>query len=149
MSSSLLPKILPVLDDTYSGTLLRYSGGGTTVAQQAVVDVLRKPFPELMRDLVLAPIGLKNSTYEQPLPTSRMKQAATGHLSNGHAILGLWHIYPEMAAAGLWSTPSDLATLGIEVQMALKGDTRRLLLPETVHQMLTPQNNEPIGILFS
>lgn len=58
-------------------------------------------------------------------------------------------IYPGMAAAGLWSTPSDLATLGIEVQMALKGDTRRLLLPETVHQMLTPQNNEPIGILFS
>ena len=138
----------PVRVNILPGTQFRYSGGGTTVAQQLIVDFLHKPFPEIMRDLIIAPVGLKNSTYEQPLSSKRMRQAATGHPWGGNPLPGKWHIYPEMAAAGLWTTPSDLATIGIELQMAQKGDTKRLLLPETVSQMLSPGVDERIGIGF-
>ena len=96
------------------GTQFRYSGGGTTVAQQAVVDVLNKPFPQIMRELVLDPLGLTHSTYEQPLPKRWVAQAATGHPWKENPVNGKFHTYPEMAAAGLWTTASDLATISVE-----------------------------------
>jgi CubicO group peptidase (beta-lactamase class C family) len=100
------------------GTQLRYSGGGITVAQQLIVDVLGQPFPKIMRDLVLDPLDMKHSTYEQPLPESWARSAATAHPSKNRPVDGKWHVYPEMAAAGLWTTPSDLARAGAELQRA-------------------------------
>ncbi|HEY9909415.1 MAG TPA: serine hydrolase domain-containing protein, partial [Thermosynechococcaceae cyanobacterium] len=90
----------------------RYSGGGTTVAQQVLVDVLGKPFPEIMRELVLDPLGMTNSTYQQPLPNHWSAKAATAHLFSGIPLEGKHHVYPEMAAAGLWTTAADLAKVG-------------------------------------
>jgi CubicO group peptidase (beta-lactamase class C family) len=142
----------PVEANILPGLTFRYSGGGTTVAQQAVVDVLGRPFPDIMRELIFEPLGLRNSTYEQPLPAARAAQAATAHPFKARPIPGRWHTYPEMAAAGLWTTPSDLARIGIEVQRALAGERGRLLSPETAAQMLTPQaetdNGNHIGIGF-
>ena len=142
----------PVAVNILPGLTFRYSGGGTTVAQQAVVDVLGRPFPDIMRELVFEPLGLQNSTYEQPLPAAFAGQAATAHPFKGRPIPGRWHTYPEMAAAGLWTTPSDLARIGIEVQRALAGESGRLISPETAAQMLTPiaetDNGNHIGIGF-
>ena len=95
--------------DIVPGSRWRYSGGGTTVMQLLMTDVTGEPFPSLMKRLVLDPIGMTLSTYEQPLPASRAQSAATGYRSNGTPIAGRFHTYPEMAAAGLWTTPSDLA----------------------------------------
>jgi CubicO group peptidase (beta-lactamase class C family) len=53
------------------GLQYRYSGGGTTVAQQLVVDWLDQPFAEIISELLFKPLGLGNSTYEQPLPPQR------------------------------------------------------------------------------
>ncbi|MBA3344485.1 MAG: serine hydrolase [Gemmatimonadales bacterium] len=129
----------PVRVNLLPGTQLRYSGGGTAVAQQLVVDVLGRPFPEIMRDVVLQPVGMANSTYQQPLPDSLARYAATAHPWKARPVEGKWHVYPEMAAAGLWTTASDLARAGIEMQRALTGDTSRLLSPEIAQEMLTPQ----------
>jgi len=130
------------------GSQFRYSGGGTTVAQQLVVDVLGRPFPELMQDLVLGPIGMKSSTYEQPLPDSRSGAAATAHSPKDRPVEGKWQVYPEMAPAGLWTTPSDLARAGLEVQAALKGKSDRVLDSHGAAEMLTPGVAEMIGIGF-
>ena len=130
------------------GTQLRYSGGGTTIAQQLVVDVLGQPFPKTMHDLVLDPLGLTHSTYEQPLPKRREGLAATAHPWKNQPVAGKWHVYPEMAAAGLWTTPSDLAKAGVELQLAVKGESARLLSAETVAQMFKPGIDEAIGIGF-
>jgi CubicO group peptidase (beta-lactamase class C family) len=124
--------------DTAPGTLWRYSGGGYTIMQQMLVDVTKKPFPEIMRALVLDPAGMKHSTYEQPLPPSRAKEAATAHV-NGQPIKGRFHIYPEMAAAGLWTTPTDLATLIIELQKSYAGASNKIISKEMTAQMLTRQ----------
>jgi CubicO group peptidase (beta-lactamase class C family) len=72
-----------------------------------------KPFPALMRELVLGPIGMDHSSYEQPLPPALAAQTATGTRSDGTPIHGRWHVYPEMAAAGLWTTPTDLCKFGL------------------------------------
>lgn len=129
------------------GTQFRYSGGGTTVAQQALVDLLKKPFPQIMRETVFEPLGLTNSTYEQPLPGSWAKRAATAHPWKGIPLKGKFHTYPEMAAAGLWTTATDLARVGVELLQVLHA--RRaptLLTQETIESMLRPQlDHQKVG----
>jgi CubicO group peptidase (beta-lactamase class C family) len=140
----------PIVVDVLPGTQFRYSGGGTTIAQQVVVDVTRKPFPELMRQLILEPVGMMDSGFEQPAPSAFTKRVAKSHPWNGTEIPGGYHVYPEMAAAGLWTTAADLALLGVEVMRALRGNSSKLgLAPETVSSMLHPQlSNQEIGQEF-
>jgi CubicO group peptidase (beta-lactamase class C family) len=122
------------------GTQFRYSGGGTTVGQQVLVDVLGKSFPKIMRELILEPFGLTNSTYEQPLSKRWAKKAATAHPSKSIPLKGKFHTYPEMAAAGLWTTATDLATVGVELMRALHEKKKHpILTKETIEAMLLPQ----------
>lgn len=120
----------------------RYSGGGTTIAQQVLVDVLGKPFPEIMRELVLDPLGMTNSTYQQPLPNDWSTRAATAHLSAGIPLEGKYHVYPEMAAAGLWTTASDLAKVGVELLQVLRDSPPAIWSKETIEEILRPQEPE-------
>jgi CubicO group peptidase (beta-lactamase class C family) len=123
--------------DIEPGSRWRYSGGGTTVMQLAMTDVTGETFPALMRRLVLEPIGMTTSTYEQPLPPSRAMEAATGYRSGSQPVPGRYHTYPEMAAAGLWTTPSDLARLIIEIQRSFAGTSNKVLSREMTAAMLT------------
>ena len=138
----------PVIVTLLPGTQFRYSGGGITVAQLVVTDALRKPFPEIMRQLVLDPLGMKHSTYEQPLPRSWQSSAATSHPWKNHPLPGKWYIHPELAAAGLWTTPSDLARALLEVQLAFQGKSNRFLSVSKAAEMITPINDRPVGIGF-
>ena len=136
----------PIRVDTQPGTIWRYSGGGYVVAQELVQDVTGEPFPKLMHDTVLAPIGMTKSTYEQPLPKSRMDEVATPYRGDGQPVPGGPHVYPEMAPAGLWTTPSDLARYAIEVQKSLAGQANHVLSAAMVRQMLTPGlNHQGLG----
>jgi hypothetical protein len=105
--------------------------------QQLLSDVLGKSFPEILREKVLEPAGMVESTYEQPLPESRFAQASTAHLGNGKPVKGGWHTYPEMAAAGLWTTPTDLCRFAIAVMEAFHGRMEVPLSQATVRAMLT------------
>ncbi|SPF50350.1 Beta-lactamase [Candidatus Sulfopaludibacter sp. SbA4] len=122
----------PIRVDVVPGTLWRYSGGGYEVMQQLVMDVTGKPFPQLAREIVLGPLGMSRSTYEQPLPSRYGGNAASAHHADGMTIPGEWHTYPEMTAAGLWTTPSDLLRVVRELQTG-----SHVLKPETQRQMLT------------
>ena len=129
----------PVAVDFVPGSRQRYSGGGYTVLQQLLIDTTGKSFPDFMRETVLAPVGMKRSTFEQPLPKQLQASAAVGHNLNGEKIAGNWRVFPESAAAGLWSTPSELARLLIEVQKSLDGKSNKILSAATTKQMLTTQ----------
>jgi CubicO group peptidase (beta-lactamase class C family) len=115
-----------------------YSGGGYTIMQLALIDVTKEPFPKLLHDSVLAPIGMKRSTYEQPLPQALRENAATPYRGDGKPVEGGAHTYPEMAAAGLWTTPTDLALYAIEVEKSLEGKANHVLSADMTRQMLTP-----------
>lgn len=122
------------------GQSFRYSGGGYCVVQQVLMDVIQKPFPELMQELVFEPVAMRQSTYEQPLPAEKWDIAAAGHRPGSRPVPGKWHIYPEMAAAGLWTTPSDLARMAIDLQRTKAGMPSRLLSSQMVNELLTTQS---------
>ena len=132
----------PVRVDTTPGAIERYSGGGTTIMQQLLVDVTKKPFPALMQELVLGPAGMTSSTYEQPIPAARAPEAARAHTQDGKPIPGGWHVYPEMAPAGLWTTPTDLLKWAVAITDARAGRSTTLLSQGMTQQMLTAQKNE-------
>lgn len=131
------------------GTRFRYSGGGSTIAQLAIMDIEKKPYPQIAKEVVLGPLAMTNSTYTQPLPDNTRKQAASGHRGDGKLVEGKIHVYPEMAAAGLWTTPTDLAKFAIEVQLSLAGKSNKVLSKEMTTRMITPFiENSAAGLGF-
>jgi CubicO group peptidase (beta-lactamase class C family) len=89
---------------------------------------------------VLNPIGMTNSTFEQPLPPARQKQAARAHNPQGQRVADSWHVYPEQSAAGLWTTPTDLARFTIEVQLELLGRSSKVLSQAMAREMIEHVN---------
>jgi CubicO group peptidase (beta-lactamase class C family) len=150
-SGDSLPTLLDILDGKapaksppirvgfIPGSRWDYSGGGYTVLQQLLIDVSGKQFAELLQESVLDPLKMKHGAFQQPLPKHLWAVAAVGHARNGQKIKGNWVIFPEMAAAGLWSTPSDLARFAIELQRAQSGHSNKILSTEMTRQMLTRQ----------
>lgn len=125
--------------DVLPGSIWRYSGGGYTVAQLMMNDLTGTTFPEFMQRTVLAKAGMRQSTYENPLPKRLAGVAASGYNRNGELVPGLYHTYPEMAAAGLWTTASDLARFLIAIQKGREGRSEALLKPATIEEMLRPE----------
>jgi CubicO group peptidase (beta-lactamase class C family) len=131
-----------IFADTIPGSIWRYSGGGYTVMEKLVEDISGLPFEEYMAENILFPIGMENSTYEQPLPSNLHATASAAYDNKGDVIEGLWHNYPEQAAAGLWTTPTDLAKYCIEIQDVSAGKAHGILTEETVRMMLTKHKND-------
>lgn len=139
----------PVRVDFVPGTRWRYSGGGYTVMQQLILDVVGGPFPKFMQETVLRPLRMAESTFEQPLPADLGTRTATGHYADRNLVKGRWHVYPEMAAAGLWTTPSDLARFAISIQHSFAGKPGGVLSQSMTRQMLTDQkNNDGLGVFL-
>lgn len=126
-----------VIATSLPGSEWRYSGGGYTVAQLLVETLTGRPFDSEMRD-ILDELGMTNSTYAQPLPDSLAPVAAVGHRASRDPLEGRWHTYPEMAAAGLWTTAGDLALYAIAVGNWMRGETGGLLTPSMARTMVQP-----------
>lgn len=126
----------PVRANIEPDTQWRYSGGGYAIMQQALIDVSGKTFPELMNELVLVPIGMTRSTFRQPLPADLVANTATPYADTGEQVLGGPHTYPEMAAAGLWTDPTDLARFAIAIQRALTSSPDSLLSSRLARDMV-------------
>jgi CubicO group peptidase (beta-lactamase class C family) len=135
-----------ILVDRKPGSLYRYSGGGYTVMQQLVIDLSGMPFESYLRSAVLSPLGMSHSTFAQTLSAEQVARRATGHRSGGKPIPGKVHVYPEMAAAGLWTTASDLAQYVVYVQNAAEGRDDQLLNSDLVRQMLSKQQGGGHGL---
>jgi CubicO group peptidase (beta-lactamase class C family) len=139
----------PIHVDVVPGTKEQYSGGGVTIEQQVMMDATGMPFATLMKQLVLDRISMKDSTYEQPLPVAWAARTATGTYTDGKPVRGRWHVYPEMAAAGLWTTPTDLAKFAIEIALSKHGRSNKVLSQRAVQEMVTAQpNTDDSGIGF-
>jgi CubicO group peptidase (beta-lactamase class C family) len=126
------------------GTQWHYSGDGYVVVQQLMTDASGQSFPDFMRTVVFEKLGMHDSSYEEPLPPGRAASAASGTLMDGKVVQGGWHVNPEMAAGGLWSTPTDLAKLAIELALSIHGKANHLLTQDTTRNLLTPQWKEGV-----
>ncbi|MFL6519668.1 MAG: serine hydrolase domain-containing protein [Chthoniobacterales bacterium] len=125
------------------GSHWNYSGGGYLVIQQMIMDLTGKPFGQYMHETVLQPLGMVSSSYAQPLPAAMADHAATGYAGLfRRAIKGRWRVHPELAAAGLWTTPGDLARFLIGIQRSRAGTSNPIISRSTTRQMLTNQKND-------
>jgi CubicO group peptidase (beta-lactamase class C family) len=155
-----IPSVVQILDgvkpantkavrvDILPQSQTRYSGGGFTVMQQLLIDVGGKPFPQQLEEMVLKPIGMSRSAFTQPLAGPFAANASSAH-DAGKVVKGKHHTYPELAAAGLWTTPTDLARFAIELQQAAAGKSSRVLSQKMAQEMLKPQSDEwGLGIVL-
>jgi CubicO group peptidase (beta-lactamase class C family) len=131
------PPVRPFLRPGYK---FSYSGGGYCVLQQLLIETSGQTFPDFMQQTVLGPLKMSRSTFEQPLPESRASEATAGHRIKRKVIEGECHVYPELAAAGLWTTPGDLALAAIDIAKSYAGHEGTLLSQSTTRQMLTREN---------
>jgi CubicO group peptidase (beta-lactamase class C family) len=128
------------------GSGYRYSGGGYEIAEALMQDSTGKPFPQLMQDLVLGPMRMTDSSFDQPPSAAFAGRAVSGHFSDGRELPRRWHVFPEHAAAGLWSTPTDLAKLLVQLADVWQGLSSIFLRRQTLEEILTPQNGGPYGL---
>ncbi len=155
---SQLPTLRQILDGTppansppvtviaVPGSAYHYSGGGYEIAEALMQDATATPFPQLMRELVLDPLGMNASSFDLP-PDGRLAARATsGHFGDGKELPGRWNLFPEHAAAGLWSTPTDIAKLLVQLAHTWQGFSSIFLRRQTLQEILTPQNGGPYGL---
>ncbi len=126
------------------GIRLQYSGGGTTITQLMVSDITGRNYAEFMQEEVLKPLGMKNSSFGQP--PGDTNNLATGYYESGKPVKGKYHVYPEMAAAGLWTTPTDLAKYIIECQLASEGKSKKVLSQQMMQKRLTHYVDSSSGL---
>jgi CubicO group peptidase (beta-lactamase class C family) len=135
-----------VLIDTKPGTNFRYSGGGTTIVQMLVEDVTGRAYADVMRDIVLAPLGMSASSFQQPLGDLDAAGAACGHDISGQMLADGVNVYPELAAAGLWTTVLDLVRFVTAIQRTLGGLESPIISREMADLMITAIAPGPHGL---
>jgi CubicO group peptidase (beta-lactamase class C family) len=130
------------------GLKYQYSGGGTTISQLLIMDVTHQAYDQYMWERVLKPMGMLNSSYTQPPVDETL--LATGYWASGSQVPGKYNIYPEQAAAGLWTTPTDLCRYIIETQLAYEGKSSKVLSQQSTRLRLTPyvDSSAALGVLI-
>jgi len=120
------------------GQDFHYSGGGITILQQLTIDVTGDDYPTAVKRLVLGPLGMKQSDYVQQPDIPSRADLALAHGPDGSPSPGGFRIHPELAAAGLWTTPSDLAHALLAIINSRRAMPGAFLPPELAQAMLTP-----------
>ncbi|WP_307587240.1 serine hydrolase domain-containing protein [Paenibacillus wynnii] len=139
--TSFSPEPLKVKNEP--GSVFQYSDSGYCIIQQLMEDASGKPFKALMREMIFEPLLMKNSTLEHTIPDRDCSCFACGHNKEGILVEGKYPIYPYPAAAGLWSTPTDLAYLAIEMIHSLNGCGKLGISQILINEMITPQDGSP------
>jgi CubicO group peptidase (beta-lactamase class C family) len=133
----------PVVVNSEPNKEFRYSGGGSMIAQMALMDISKQSFSDLTQQILFDQLGMKNSTFEQPLSEKFVKLSSWAY-SSASWFKGMPYVYPQQAAAGLYTTPTDLAKFFIDVQKTYIGKGK-VLSQASAKQMLTPQQNVSDG----
>jgi CubicO group peptidase (beta-lactamase class C family) len=136
----------PVTRELEPGAVFRKANVHFSVLEQAMTDATGEPFAELMRELVLKPLAMDDSSFDQEFPTKSGRPVALGHHDDGTPLNGGWLVRPDQAAAGLWSTAADLAKAGQEVRRSQLGRPLAFLSQDSARQLLTPGAQSSYGL---
>ncbi|WP_051365968.1 serine hydrolase domain-containing protein [Hamadaea tsunoensis] len=139
--------VLPSLDDVLAGRAPAnapgvrslglpglaplYSGGGYSVIQRLIEDNQTRSYAEFVNERIFLPLGMVNATFTAPDPA----EAALGH-ARGNPLPGGWRLHPELAAAGLWCTPTDLVLFAAALQNAFTAGPQAILDPILAQAMM-------------
>ncbi|QQZ08738.1 serine hydrolase domain-containing protein [Heyndrickxia vini] len=125
-------KIEPVTD-------FHYSDANFCIIQQLIEDVTEKPFTKVVHELIFEPLEMEDSTFSL---TKLAENVASGHHKNGQLVDGKYPIYPYPAASGLWTTPTNLAQLVLELMQALQGESKLGISANRVKEMISAQGSK-------
>jgi len=139
----------PITVNKEPGESVRFAYASYVPIQQMMLDVDGKTFPEIMHELVLQPLEMNNSTFNQSLTAAQLKKVATGYLQDGTMVEGRRKIYPALASNGLWTTAEDYAKFLSNVQQTLKGKSTKGLSKELTELMGTPYGVSNSGWSFT
>jgi CubicO group peptidase (beta-lactamase class C family) len=155
-----LPTISELLDGKYPANslpvrslfepskMMEYSGGGIMISQLMLMDIVKQDYDKYLNENIFVPLGMKNSFFTQPVPNNKKALTATGYDRLGKPVKGNYPIMKEQAAAGIWTTPTDLGKFVIEMQLSLKGKSNKILNQQNTEFMLTPYLNETTSLGF-
>jgi len=115
-------------------TKFAYSGGAYTLAQFLLEHQTNKPYEQWVGELVLKPLKMTSSVVSSNQLDIDMNRIAIGWSWHDTPLNHGYVIYPQLAAAGLWTTPYDLALFGIECMKALHG--KSLLLSKKMAELM-------------
>jgi len=121
-----------------------YSDAGYCIIQLLIEDLTNTPFSSLMGDLIFQPLAMHHSFFSSALPIAH---TASGHHKDGTRTIPSHPLYPYDAACGIWTTPSDLAKLLIDMMQTLRGKGKLGLTAPTMHELMhTKGCNESVGL---
>ena len=143
LSGAKISETRPVVVNSEPNKAFRYSGGGSMIAQLALMDVSKQSFSNLTQQVIFDKLGMKNATFEQPVPLKFKKQSSWAY-SSASWFKGMPYVYPQQAAAGLYTTPTDLAKFFIDIQNSYIGKGK-ILSQSMTQKMLAPQQNVSDG----
>ncbi|HEX5406635.1 MAG TPA: amino acid adenylation domain-containing protein [Pseudonocardiaceae bacterium] len=135
----------PRVDPEWHGRF-RYSGAHFAVVQQVLADLTGEPYADLARRLVFDPLGLRSTSFDQRYPRTTTAPVAYGHDEQAEPLDGGWRAVPEAAACGLWTTPTDLATIALALRKEALGTGPGLCGKDLARQMLTDQVGVGYGL---
>lgn len=114
---------------------VRFSDFNYVLLEKYLEDKTGRKIGELAREEIFTPLGLKNTFFGLPVS----EEIASGHLREGPEVEGSFYKYPEQAARGLWSTPSDYLKFVIDLMDSARTGKKGILAAELARQMLSPQ----------
>jgi len=128
----------PVRVESEPGQKYAYANGGYLILELLITELTGKPFANAMKELVLAPMGMEQSTFEAPLSPAKAAAAATAYDENGTTGYPAAHIVePNAAAGGLWTTAIDYAKFVIELEKEYSGESHLVLNQKMAQMMVT------------
>lgn len=128
----------PVAVTYYPGRMYSYSGPGYGILQKLVEDLEGKEFTAIVDKRIFEPLKMRSSTFDYYLPNENFKSFASGHLKGNELMKGRYQIFQPLTFASLWSTPTDLAKVLIEMQLSLKGSSNKILNQQNAQLMIKP-----------
>jgi CubicO group peptidase (beta-lactamase class C family) len=138
--------------DIQPGSRMRYSGGGTTLAQLTLQDVSGEQLPSMADRLLFGPLGMSRSSFKQPISKELANNMAIPYKGDGTPVNGGAHTYATLAAAGMWSTPTDMLKMASAVRSAYLGSKTDWISKTTAVEILTsnsPTDRSPhVGMGF-
>ena len=128
----------PIRVDEPPGKSFSYSGGGSTVLQQMIIDVSLGKYPAVVHNIVFDLLEMRESNFEQPPNAAELEGCAFGYGDDGTPLPGGFMVHPELAAAGLWTTAHDLALMVIGIIQSRAGRPGAFLAQRLAEEMLKP-----------
>lgn len=121
------------------GEIPAYSNYGVGLASYIVQRVSGEPFEQYVREHIFTPLAMTHSSFYQPLEKPLGNLPSEGYRNNTTKPPVGFEIFNPVGAGGISSSASDMGRFGQALLNGGELDGKRILKPETLALMWTPQ----------